>query len=66
MVSGILAKILDAVNDNAVVLDQGPPIVICKVVENLQKKAKFPCFAPPLRNEFSGTFGCYRGVVYGK
>ena len=62
-----LPKILDKVQDNAVVLDAGSTkSLICKVVENHPKRRNFLACHPIAGTEFSGPSAAIEGLYEGK
>jgi prephenate dehydrogenase len=62
-----LPKILDAINDDAVVIDAGSTkSLICKVVENHPKRRNFLACHPIAGTEFSGPSAAIEGLFMGK
>ena len=62
-----LPKILDAINDDAVVIDAGSTkSLICKAVDNHPKRRNFLACHPIAGTEFSGPSAAIEGLFMGK
>jgi prephenate dehydrogenase len=62
-----LPKILDAIDDDAVVIDAGSTkALICKVVDNHPKRRNFLACHPIAGTEFSGPSAAIEGLFIGK
>jgi len=62
-----LPKILDSIDDDAVVIDAGSTkSLICKVVENHPKRRNFLACHPIAGTEFSGPSAAIEGLFMGK
>ena len=62
-----LPKILDAVNDNCVVIDTGSTKgLLCQAVENHSKRRNFLACHPIAGTEFSGPSAAFDGLYEGK
>mgnify|MGYP000017613800 CR=1 FL=1 len=62
-----LPKILDAINDDAIVIDAGSTkSLICKAVENHTKRRNFLACHPIAGTEFSGPSAAIEGLYKGK